>query len=90
MHSWVIVISAIIYLFLLFAVAHLGDRRSAEGRARTSRPGVYALSLAVYCTSWTFLGSVGVAARDGFDFLAIYIGPILVFLLAPRLMQRVV
>ncbi|GGD11231.1 hybrid sensor histidine kinase/response regulator [Aureimonas glaciei] len=90
MQSWIIVIAAIVYLLVLFAVAHLGDRRSAEGRTPGSRPGVYALSLAVYCTSWTFLGSVGVAARDGFSFLAIYIGPIIVFLFMPRLVERVI
>ena len=40
---------------------------------------VYALSLAVYCTSWTFFGSVGLASERGLEFLAIYIGPLLVF-----------
>ncbi|MBB4003899.1 ATP-binding protein [Aurantimonas endophytica] len=90
MHSGIIVVTAIAYLLLLFAVAWWGDRRATRHSARTSRPGVYALSLAVYCTSWTFFGSVGVAARDGFSFLAIYIGPILVFLLAPRFIERLV
>ena len=90
MHGGLIVLTAICYLLLLFAVAWWGDRRAARGIAGSSRPAVYALSLAVYCTSWTFFGSVGVAARDGFSFLAIYLGPVLVFLLAPRFIERLV
>ncbi|MCW7543030.1 hybrid sensor histidine kinase/response regulator [Aurantimonas litoralis] len=90
MHSGIIVFTAIVYLLLLFAVAWWGDRRAAAGRARISRPGVYALSLAVYCTSWTFFGSVGVAARDGLSFLAIYLGPILVFVFAPGFIERLI
>ncbi|MAU97890.1 MAG: hybrid sensor histidine kinase/response regulator [Fulvimarina sp.] len=90
MHSGLIALVAIVYLLLLFAVAYWGDRRAARRPANASRPAVYALSLAVYCTSWTFLGSVGVAAREGFAFLAIYLGPILVFLLAPGFIERIV
>ncbi|MCB8839293.1 PAS domain-containing hybrid sensor histidine kinase/response regulator [Aurantimonas sp. VKM B-3413] len=90
MHSGLIVVTAIVYLLALFAVAWWGDRRAGGRPMRSSKPGVYALSLAVYCTSWTFLGSVGVAAREGFSFLAIYLGPILVFLFAPRLIARIV
>ena len=48
------------------------------------------MSLAVYCTSWTFYGSVGLASRSGFDFLTIYIGPILVIGLGHVLITRVV
>jgi len=90
LHSGLIAIVAIAYLLLLFAVAYWGDKGSATRSASASRPVVYSLSLAVYCTSWTFLGSVGVAARDGFSFLAIYLGPILVFLLAPSFIERIV
>ena len=53
-------------------------------------PLVYALTISVYCTSWTFLGSVGLASRSGFDFLTIYIGPILVFGLGGFLLSRMV
>ncbi|MEX6508364.1 NahK/ErcS family hybrid sensor histidine kinase/response regulator [Jiella sp. M17.18] len=90
MHSGLIVVTAVVYLLALFTVAWWGDRRAARRPAQRSHPAVYALSLAVYCTSWTFLGSVGVAAREGFSFLAIYLGPILVFLFAPRLIARIV
>ena len=74
---------------LLFAVAHWGDhsgRRSWRGRRAT----IYALALAVYCTSWTFFGSVGLASRSGLDFLTIYIGPVLVIGLGHPLVARVV
>ena len=82
--SWAVVLSALVYLCLLFAVAHWGDnggRRFVQGPARST---IAALSLAVYCTSWTFFGSVGLASRSGFDFLTIYIGPILVIGLGIR------
>jgi Na+/proline symporter/signal transduction histidine kinase len=54
------------------------------------RPVIYSLTLAVYCTSWTFLGSVGVASRTGYDFLPIYLGPMIVFMLGWALLARVV
>jgi Na+/proline symporter/signal transduction histidine kinase len=88
--AWAVLLSALVYLCLLFAIAHWGDlsgRRLTEGRARGT---IYALALAVYCTSWTFFGSVGLATRSGIDFLAIYIGPILVIGLGHRLVARVV
>jgi len=65
------------YLGLLFAIAHWGDRRAAAGRSIIARPSIYALSLAVYATSWTFYGSVGRAASTGVGFLPIYLGPTL-------------
>ena len=69
------------YLSLLFAIAWWADRRAAQGRSVSEHPTVYALSLAVYCTAWTFYGSVGRAAADGTGFLPIYLGPTLVALL---------
>ncbi|KQT60662.1 MULTISPECIES: PAS domain-containing hybrid sensor histidine kinase/response regulator [unclassified Aureimonas] len=89
MQSWIIAVVAIAYLLFLFVVAHFGDRRS-RARSAGGRPGVYALSLAVYCTSWTFFGSVGVAARDGLAFFAIYCGPILVFVFATPVLDRII
>ena len=88
--GWSIVLTALIYLCVLFAVAHYGDttgRRWVNGRAR---PTIHALALAVFCTSWTFFGSVGLASRSGLDFLAIYIGPALVIGLCYGLVGRVV
>lgn len=65
------------YLLLLFAVAFYADRRKDLGKSIVSNPYIYAMSLAVYCSSWTFYGSVGEAATSGFQFLTIYIGPTL-------------
>lgn len=89
MQGWVIVIVAIAYVTLLFAIARIGDRRMEKHGAGRSRPYIYALSLAIYCTSWTFFGSVGFAAERGFEFLAIYIGPIIVFLFGYPLLKRI-
>ncbi|MBW1917369.1 MAG: GAF domain-containing protein [Deltaproteobacteria bacterium] len=63
------------YLLLLFAIAYYGDRRRAQGRSVIANPYIYTLSLAVYCTAWTFFGSVGKAATQGATFLTIYLGP---------------
>jgi Na+/proline symporter/signal transduction histidine kinase/ActR/RegA family two-component response regulator len=88
--GWSVVLSALLYLCALFAVAYFADtsgRKLMRGRARST---IYALALAVYCTSWTFYGSVGFATRSGLDFLAIYLGPILVIGLGHRLIERIV
>ena len=71
---------ALAYVALLFAVAFVGDRRARAGRLGWLRsPVVYTLSISIYCTSWTFYGAVGSAARGGLEFATIYIGPTLVF-----------
>ncbi len=88
--GWSIVLAALLYLFVLFAVAHAADgsgRKLMRGPARTT---IYALALAVYCTSWTFYGSVGFANRAGLDFLAIYLGPMLVIGLGHRFVGKIV
>jgi Na+/proline symporter/signal transduction histidine kinase len=78
------------YLFLLFAIAWYGDRRADRGRSLIANPYIYALSIAVYCTAWTFYGSVGRAASDGIEFLPIYLGPTLVFLLGAFVLRKIV
>ena len=65
------------YLVLLFAVAYGAERRSAARKSLVSNPYIYALSMAVYCTAWTFYGSVGRAAHFGLEFVGIYLGPTL-------------
>jgi Na+/proline symporter len=67
----------------------LFDQRRTRWNARSGRPLIYALSIAVYCTSWTYFGSVGIASRSGLDFLPIYLGPILVFLLGWKLLAMI-
>jgi Na+/proline symporter/signal transduction histidine kinase len=88
-HDWGVIAAAFGYIGLLFLVASHGDRPSRAKRGRASAL-IYPLSLAIYCTSWTFFGSVGFATRNGFDFLAIYIGPVLLMALGTRLLRRVI
>ena len=89
LQGWVIVVIALAYIGLLFLVASYGDRRRIA-RGSSARRFIYPLSLAIYCTSWTFFGSVGLASRSGFDFLTIYIGPMLMFGLGFPLLIRIV
>ena len=78
------------YLALLFAVASWGDRRAAEGRSVIGNAWVYALSMAVYCTAWTYFGSVGRAAQSGVWFLPIYLGPMLAMTLAWLVVRKMI
>jgi len=86
----VIVTSALIYMGVLFAIAYYGDRRADIGRSIIANPYIYTLSLAIYCTAWTFYGSVGLAASSGVDFLPIYLGPTLIALLFWFVLRRIV
>jgi Na+/proline symporter/nitrogen-specific signal transduction histidine kinase len=85
-----ILIAAFGYLCLLFAIAYWGDKRADAGRSVIANPYTYALSIAVYCTAWTFYGSVGRAASSGIDFLPIYLGPTLVFVLCWFILRKIV
>lgn len=73
---------AFAYLLVLFAVAYFGDRRAEQGRSIIANPWTYALSMGVYCTAWTYFGSVGRAASGGVWFLPIYLGPTLALTLS--------
>ena len=77
----VVVAVSLCYLGLLFAVAWWGDRRADQGKSIIANPTIYALSMAVYCTTWTFYGSVGRAVASGIGFLPVYLGPTLVMAL---------
>src|ERR1700728_66613 len=89
LQGWVVIVIALAYIGFLFLVASYGDRRREWMRGSRARLLIYPLSLAIYCTSWTFFGSVGVAARTGFDFLTIYIGPVLMVGLGWPLIVRI-
>ncbi|HYN91606.1 MAG TPA: sensor histidine kinase [Thermoleophilaceae bacterium] len=86
----VILVVSFAYLGLLFAIAYWGDKRAAAGRSIIARPSIYALSLAVYATSWTFYGSVGRAASTGVGFLPIYLGPTLMFALGWLVLRKII
>jgi Na+/proline symporter/nitrogen-specific signal transduction histidine kinase len=82
--------TALAYLASLFAVAWWCDRRAEAGRSLIRNPVIYTLSIAVYCTSWTFYGAVGTAARSGPEFLTIYLGPTIAFLGWWLVLRRIV
>src|SRR5689334_7859790 len=86
----VIAVTSFAYLGLLFAIAYYGDKRADQGRSIIANPYIYALSLAVYCTSWTFYGSVGRAATSGIGFLPIYLGPTLMAALWWYVMLKII
>lgn len=76
MNSIVLLIILSIYLAILFYIAHWAEKNNNS--KWTNNPYVYSLSLAVYCTAWTYYGSIGVAADNGLSFLPIYLGPIII------------
>src|SRR6266852_6320194 len=86
----VIVIASFAYVGVLFAIAFYGDKRADAGRSIIANPYIYALSLAVYCTTWTFYGSVGRAATSGIGFLPIYLGPTLMAALWWYVMLKII
>ncbi|MEO1563047.1 MAG: sensor histidine kinase [Pseudomonadota bacterium] len=81
----------LVYVGILFLVAGWADRRARKGTASfLSSPIIYTLSISVYCTGWTFYGAVGSAARNGLEFVTIYLGPTLVFVGWWWLLRRLV
>ena len=82
--------ASFVYLLLLFAVASFGDWRAAQGRSIIANPWTYALSLAVYCTAWTYFGSVGRAASGGIWFLPIYLGPTLAMVMGWLVVRKMI
>lgn len=89
LEGWVILLVSFGYLCLLFAIAYYGDLRADRGRSLIT-PAVYSLSIAVYCTSWTFYGSVGLASQSGLSFLPIYLGPTLTFVLWWFVLRKII
>ncbi len=89
LHDWGVIAAAFGYIGFLFFVASRGDRLSPSLRGRASSL-IYPLSLAIYCTSWTYYGSVGFASRTSVDFLAIYVGPILMIACGTPILRRVI
>ena len=90
MSGWLLLLLALAYVGLLFTVAWLGERHQDWARGPRARAVVYAMAMAVYCSSWTFYGAAGTAARSGWGFLPIYLGPILLLLFGWRILERLV
>ncbi len=78
------------YLLVLFGIASYGDARARAGRSIIGNAWVYSLSLAVYCTAWTYFGSVGRAASAGIWFLPIYLGPTLAMMMAWLILRKMI
>jgi Na+/proline symporter len=85
-----VIFVSLCYIGVLFGIAYYGDKRADIGRSIISNPYIYALSLAVYCTAWTFYGSVGRAASAGPAFLTIYLGPTLMVTLGWLVLKKII
>ena len=90
LQAWVIGLASFAYLGILFAIAYYGDRRADAGASIINSPTIYAMSLAVYATSWTFYGSVGRATASGIGFLPIYLGPTLMAALWWTVLRKII
>ena len=87
MSNYVLFIIIICYLAVLFYIAFLAEKNSKS--KWVNNPYIYTLSLAVYCSAWTYYGSIGVAANSGINFLPIYLGPVIAFPLWIVLLRKV-
>lgn len=85
----VVVIIICVYVAFLFFIARWSENTTL-GKRWANHPTVYALGLAVYCTTWTYYGSVGNASKGGMSFLPVYLGPTLVLLIGGGLFQRII
>lgn len=88
--TFAIIIASIVYVSSMFFVARWGDRGSALAQKVTRHPITYSLALGIYCTSWTYFGAVGTASTDGWQFLSILLGPILLFVFGFPVLQKLV
>ena len=88
--TWILVLASLLYVVFLFAIASWGDKTNSWANKLSHRPFVYAMSLAIYCTSWTYYGAVGNAAVGGWAFFPILLGPILLFTFGIRVLKKLV
>ena len=89
LQPWVLIFFSLIYIGILFAIAYYGDKQKYQRNLAPYRSLIYSLSLAVYCTSWTYYGAVGNASTRGWEYFAIYLGPIFVFFFGYKFLKRV-
>jgi Na+/proline symporter/signal transduction histidine kinase/CheY-like chemotaxis protein len=81
---------ALCYVGILFWMANWGDKTTPNALKISHHPFVYALSLGIYCTSWTYYGAVGTAATSSWHYLSILLGPALLFIFAHRFLQKLI
>jgi Na+/proline symporter/signal transduction histidine kinase len=84
---WLLLI-LVLYLSILFYIAYWAEKKS--NTKWVNNPYIYSFSLAVYCTAWTYYGSIGVAADSGLNFLTIYIGPIMIVPVWIIILKRII
>lgn len=90
MSKIIIILCSVLYLLSLFAVGYYAEVRARLKKSIINNPYIYSLSLAVFCTAWTFFGSVGRATSTGVEFLFIYIGPTLLAPLFILLLRKII
>ncbi|MFY7734139.1 MAG: ATP-binding protein [Bacteroidia bacterium] len=90
MSNSIIIICSLLYLMLLFGVAYYAEHQLKKGKSIINNAYVYALSLCVYCTAWTYYGSVGRATTNGISFLTIYIGPTIMAALFFPVLRKII
>ncbi|WP_086481537.1 hybrid sensor histidine kinase/response regulator [Oceanospirillum sanctuarii] len=90
--GWVLVAISLIYIAILFSIAWWGDAKAKRSKARLTsrRPFVYSIALGVYCTSWTFYGTVGQATHSSWTYLSIFLGPIIMYVLFSGLIRKII
>jgi len=84
-----IVFTFVLYMGFLFIIAYIVEKK-ADNFGLLSSPYIYSLSLAIYCTAWTYYGSVGKVSSGGILFLAVYLGPTLIVFLWPLILRRLI
>jgi Na+/proline symporter/nitrogen-specific signal transduction histidine kinase len=88
MNSFNLITIIIIYLAVLFFIAFIAEKKRQS--KWVNNPYIYTLSLAVFCSAWTYYGSVGIAANSGIDFLPIYLGPVIAAPLWIVLLRKII
>ena len=89
MSPWIVALLAMLYVAGLFGIARLAERPSADPWLQRFGGILYSLTLAVYCTSWTYYGAVGTAVSSGWQYVPIYLGPLLVLWFGQPLLTRI-
>ncbi|MFY8273021.1 PAS domain-containing hybrid sensor histidine kinase/response regulator [Pseudoalteromonas sp. SSDWG2] len=85
-----LILVSLSYIGVLFWLANWGDKTTPWARYISHHPFVYALSLGIYCTSWTYYGAVGTAASSGWNYLPILLGPVLLFVFFQGFLRKLV
>jgi Na+/proline symporter/anti-sigma regulatory factor (Ser/Thr protein kinase) len=90
MSTWIIALLSVAYLGILFFLAAWADKKKVRSKSLINNPVIYALSLAIYCSAWTFYGSVGQVSTGGMSFLTVYLGPTFVMILAWGFVRKMI